>query len=408
AVHEAGADPGLAQVRFGTKGYQALAYAKSALVLRALEAAVGRNGLDDALAAYHRRCAGKGGDLAVFLECLEEAGKEAQEILPWILREGHAHLTMEEVEAAGTGKRVTGKLGSRPCPQGIPTLLPPRVPLRLATGTEEVDLDVLLGQRGDFALGTGDEPVALLVDPEATLPIAHPPIHVFRPVRLTRTDPPDGARDAPYLLQRIRLGFDAPLAPLGPRAYRDLCAGVLERANASGASSPHIGEVDLVEDGRALVLSLLSPLPPDREVLVDLDGLVRDPRGIPVPDATLRFRTVASADGERPRFVRSEPEAGATDVDPGLKRLRIVFSEPMRPGRGYSGAEVAENEKKGWLFPLVGKESSRWEEEGTVLVYDLGATLRPGSRYLLPLRSHFRDLAGNALVDFELKFSTRP
>ncbi|HKB16668.1 MAG TPA: Ig-like domain-containing protein, partial [Planctomycetota bacterium] len=95
-------------------------------------------------------------------------------------------------------------------------------------------------------------------------------------------------------------------------------------------------------------------------------------------------------------------------VDPGLKQIRLFFSEPMRPGRGYSGTEVAENEKKGLLFPLVGRAPSRWEDGGTVLVYELNGPLRSGAQYLLPLRDSFRDLAGNALVEFDLRFSTRP
>jgi peptidase M1-like protein/Big-like domain-containing protein len=408
AVHEAGADPGLAQVVFGTKGYQALAYSKSALVLRSLEAAVGQEALDGALAAYHRRCAGKGSDLTEFLECLEGAGKQSREVLPWIFRDGHAHLALKDVRVSETGRKVSGVLESRPCPKGIPSVLPPRVPVRLTTEKEEVDLDVLLGDRGDFKLGTGGAPAALAVDPEVTAPIAEPPVHVFRPVRLARSDPPEGARDAPYLLERIRLEFDGALSPLGPRAARDIRAAVLERAKAAGADSPFLGGVALEENGRALVLSLKSPLSPDREILVDLDGVLLDARGQPVPDATLRFRTVASADAEPPRVLRSEPASDATEVDPGLKQIRIVFSESMRPGRGYSSTEVAENEKKGWLFPLVGRSPSRWEEGGTVLVYDLSGPLRPGARYLLPLRHLFRDLAGNPLVDFELRFSTRP
>ncbi|MCI0588257.1 MAG: Ig-like domain-containing protein [Planctomycetes bacterium] len=408
AVHEAGADPGLAQVVFGTKGYQGLAYAKSALVLRGLEAAVGRDALDRALAAYHRRCAGKGSELPEFLECLEGAGKEAREVLPWILREGHAHLAFKDVRVDGTEQKISGVLESRPCPKGIPSLLPARVPIRLTTEKEEVDLDVLLGDRGDFKLDTGDSPVALAVDPEATVPIADPPVHVLRPVRLARSDPPDGARDAPYLLERIRLVFDGPLAPIGPGAHEELGGPVTERAKAAGADSPWLGGVSLEEDGRALVLSLKNPLSPDREILVDLDGVLLDARGVPIPEAKVRFRTVASADSEQPQVVRSEPAAGATEVDPGLKQIRIVFSEPMRPGRGYSGTEVAENEKKGLLFPLVGRSPSRWEEGGTVLVYDLSGPLRPGATYLLPLRHLFRDLAGNTLVHYELRFSTRP
>ena len=406
AVHDAGADPAISAVRFGTKAYTALAYGKSALVLRGLEASVGRAPLDASLAEYRRRGAERGGDLGEFVEAVGSAGDGAREFLPWLLRDGHGHLALEEVrEVEG---RVRGVLAARPCPKGIPSVLPRRLPVRRLSVNGETDLEVSLEGGGRFEIDAPDTSVALIVDPEVTLPIADPPVHVFHPARLVRSDPADGAQDVSYLLGQLRLEFDRPLATPGHRALEELRAAVVERASASGAAWPFLRGVDLEEEGRALVLRLYEPLAPGREILLDLDGILLDARGLPVPDATLRFRTVASSDTDRPTVLRSDPPAGATDVDPHRTEIRIVFSEPMRPGRGYSSTEVSTNAKAGWRFPLEGRISSRWEKGGTVLVYELQSLLRPGARYLLPLRGMFRDLAGNALVDFELRFSTHP
>ena len=406
-VHELESDPALAQVGFSTPGYTQLAYSKGALVLRAAEHQLGREAFDAGLRRYLESSRASGGSIDGLLVALFGSVERGSAELPWLVREGHAHLGLADLDGDDTSSSTRGNVVHVPCPEGIPEVALTRIDVRFAGGTEESQVCSFDAQgRAPFAVqGRVD---AILLDEGVHALAAGQRNHTFRGLQLLRSNPAQGAVDVPYLLPRIELEFDRALAPLPAKARARLRSALIEHAQARGAMWPSIAEPRLEQDGKRLVLELTHPLEPGREILVALDGALDDANGIPIAGVALSFHAVNAAENDRPVVIATTPESGSKDVDFDLGLIRIEFSEPMRPGRGYSGTEVREFEQQGWKFPLLPrKHDSYWAEGGRVLVYELSAPLEPGTRYILPLRGAFRDLAGNYLVDFEYRFETR-
>lgn len=396
-VHRTGEDPALARVHFGTPGYSDLAYRKGALVLRHAEHALGREAFDAGLARYVERHRDAPVGLEGFLAAVAGGVAEGRELLPWIHADGHAHVELATSEGAAAAEWTLGE-----CPAGIPSCAPGAIAWEAvpggATGTARFDAGRLR-----VPLPEG-EVAAVLLDPRVTAPLAGAVVLSLRSASLVKSDPEEGAEAVPYLRRSITLELDRPLARLDRDAARALRARAHEAASEAGARAPWLDEPVLSADGRTIELGLKGPLEPDASYLVHLEGLV-DRDGAPVSPVQLRFRTAPRAETERPRVVSTEPASGATDVPADLSEIRIRFSEPMRPGRGYPSDLIRTLEERGLRFPTGILGSSRWEEGGTVLVYDLDAPLEPGVTYVMPLRGSFLDLAANVLEDFDLTFA---
>jgi hypothetical protein len=412
AAHRVGADPALQDVGFDTPGYNDLAYRKGALVVRYAEHALGRDVLDKRLASYVAGFAGGTPGLEDFGAAVAGSVEEAHSLLPWLFEEGHAHvefegIEIESVEAAGGGREATvrGTLHASECPASIPALVPVESTLRFAGPGGTVDRAALLSPTGarSFLEHVPDGPEAILLDPEATFPLAGPAVYAVAQARLVRSEPANGAVDVSFTLEEIVLEFDRELVV--PK-LRDVRGALYNGSKKAKASYPTVGAVRSSSDGRGLVLELTHPLRPGSDVVVDLTGVVADTYGVPV-EASLTFRAAESDDETRPFVVSTVPGAGAGPVELGLGELRITFSEPMAPGRGYKTTTVRENERQGWSFPSGQLGDSRWEDGRKVLVYELKSALEPGTKYTLPLRGTFKDLSGNALVDYDFRFETR-
>jgi RNA polymerase sigma-70 factor (ECF subfamily) len=100
--------------------------------------------------------------------------------------------------------------------------------------------------------------------------------------------------------------------------------------------------------------------------------------------------------------IRTVPEAGQTEVDPGLKEIRVTFSKPMRDG-SWSWVQMSAGS-----FPkLAGQPSFQTDQRTAVLP----VTLDPGRTYVLWLNSppheNFQDRDGRKAVPYLLVFSTR-
>jgi len=129
--------------------------------------------------------------------------------------------------------------------------------------------------------------------------------------------------------------------------------------------------------------------------------------GVPAEPSEIYFTTVG-ADEEtlarvgKPRIVAMDPPNGATDVDPGLREIRVTFDRPMGPDYSWVGG--------GPHFPEVPKgQKPRWVDGGKTCV--LYVRLKPGWHYELGLNSpsfkNFKSAAGVALEPVVYEFSTR-
>lgn len=102
-----------------------------------------------------------------------------------------------------------------------------------------------------------------------------------------------------------------------------------------------------------------------------------------------------------PVVVKTIPEAGAMEVDAGLKEIRVTFSKEMTDG-SWSWSTAGAKDK----FPKGGK--IRYEKDGKTCV--MPVELEPGKEYVLGLNwgkhGNFKDRDGRPAVSYLLVFKT--
>jgi hypothetical protein len=109
----------------------------------------------------------------------------------------------------------------------------------------------------------------------------------------------------------------------------------------------------------------------------------RSALGVATPPSSIYFCTAgatrAVASRVRvPKVVKMVPENGATDVDPGLKMIRVTFDVPMDSGFSWTGG--------GPSYPSVPPgQKPRWSPDGKTCL--LPVELKPGTQYELGLNS---------------------
>ena len=398
-VHKEEVDPALARVTFGVPGYSDLAYAKGPLVLRHAEEVLGRAAFDAGLRRYLDSHRGRMATLQDFLTALFEDAEVGRFLLPWIDRDGHLHLGLDPEGAPG----AAGRWRQVVCPERIAPLRPTHV----SVSERPSGITRRFGWKGDALnlAGIGPDSEALLVDPDVSLAVAGDLHWVRRPVGLVASNPTDGSAGVPHDLPRIALTFDRAISPPDKAGLRSLRAKMRAAAEEDGVRSVFIQAIEPDDDPHRLSVELAT-MNPDREYLVHLAGL-ETVDGIPVGPVRLRFRTAPSADQERPRVIATEPASGAEGVSVDLRQIRIRFSEPMRPGRGYKTSLLRVFRAQGLHFPGDALGNSHWEEDGTLLVYALDSPLDPGLNYIMPLRgTSFLDHSANPLEEFDLRFRT--
>jgi hypothetical protein len=117
------------------------------------------------------------------------------------------------------------------------------------------------------------------------------------------------------------------------------------------------------------------------------------------PSLLLAVVFTAAAAAEPPKVIKTVPESGARDVDPGLKELRIIFDQPMSP----DGMSIVGGGPK---FPKLGNEK-RWEDPRTFV---FKWELEPDHDYWLSVNSErftkFRGVNGEPCVPYPLSFHT--
>lgn len=104
-----------------------------------------------------------------------------------------------------------------------------------------------------------------------------------------------------------------------------------------------------------------------------------------------------------PVVVQTEPRAGAADVDPATKEIRVTFSKPMRAG-SWSWVQISPES-----FPRANGQPSYQPDQRTAV---LPVALEPGKTYAIwlndPPHENFQDQAGRKALRYLLVFSTRP
>ena len=109
-----------------------------------------------------------------------------------------------------------------------------------------------------------------------------------------------------------------------------------------------------------------------------------------------------SIQGLQPVVVKTIPESGSLDVDPGLTEIRVTFSKEMQD--------------KSWSCVTLSKET--FPPTAGDPKYDVGkrtfvlpVKLEPGRTYALMLNSekytNFKDVKGNSALPYLLIFETR-
>jgi RNA polymerase sigma-70 factor (ECF subfamily) len=104
-----------------------------------------------------------------------------------------------------------------------------------------------------------------------------------------------------------------------------------------------------------------------------------------------------------PVVIKTIPEAGSSDIAPGMVEIRITFSKPMRD--------------KSWSFTLLnGKKNApqdvtnlRFEDDGRTFV--TLAKLEPNTTYACTANStnhkNFKDTDGNSALPYLIVFKTK-
>jgi RNA polymerase sigma-70 factor (ECF subfamily) len=109
--------------------------------------------------------------------------------------------------------------------------------------------------------------------------------------------------------------------------------------------------------------------------------------------------TVATAP---PVVVKTIPQAGTADVDPGLKTIKVTFSKDMEDG-GWSWVQLSDES-----FPKTDGKPSYEKDKRTCV---LPVKLEPGKAYALWLNSekfgNFKDADGRSAVPYLLVFETK-
>lgn len=103
-----------------------------------------------------------------------------------------------------------------------------------------------------------------------------------------------------------------------------------------------------------------------------------------------------------PVVVKTVPEAGAADVDPGLTEIKVTFSKAMQDG-SWSWSTLSKES-----FPKLDGKPKYLEDQRTCVV---SVALEPGKTYAIWLNSpkfkNFKDAGGQPAVPYLLVFKTK-
>ncbi len=103
-----------------------------------------------------------------------------------------------------------------------------------------------------------------------------------------------------------------------------------------------------------------------------------------------------------PSVVKTVPQSGAVDVDPGLDRISVTFSKDMMDGN-WSWTQISDA-----TFPKMNGKPEYLDDKRTCV---LNVELEPGKTYVTWLNSarygNFKDTDGRSAVPYLLVFQTK-
>ena len=121
--------------------------------------------------------------------------------------------------------------------------------------------------------------------------------------------------------------------------------------------------------------------------------------GFTAPARKAEDLTIATAP---PVVVKTVPQAGAADVDPGLRTIKVTFSKDMLDGN-WSWVQLSDES-----FPKVDGKPEYEKDKRTCV---LPVKLEPGKAYTIWLNSekfeNFKDADGRPAVPYLLVFETK-
>lgn len=103
-----------------------------------------------------------------------------------------------------------------------------------------------------------------------------------------------------------------------------------------------------------------------------------------------------------PVVIKTEPQSGQSDIDPGKREISVTFSKPMRDG-DWSWTQLS-----GASFPTKRGEPHFLPDQRTCV---LPVSLEPGKTYAIgfnmPPFQNFQDLEGRKALPYLLVFKTK-
>jgi len=214
-----------------------------------------------------------------------------------------------------------------------------------------------------------------------------------------QTTPVAGTTDADPTLTEIRVEFDQPMHD-GSWSWV-----------GGGPKYPETTGAPRYESEQVAVLPV--QLEPEHEYQLSVNSSryknFVSQNGVSATPYVLEFTTGPWPDGveppplpEAPKVVTTVPQAGAMEVDPALREIRVVFDQPMQD-RSWSW--VGGGDK----FPGVEGEMPRYETE---FIAVLPVSLEPNHDYWLSINStkftNFRSREGEAATPYVIEFRTGP
>jgi len=104
-----------------------------------------------------------------------------------------------------------------------------------------------------------------------------------------------------------------------------------------------------------------------------------------------------------PSVVKTVPQAGDADVDPGLKEITVTFSKNMKTNRMWAVCQISKE-----TFPQTAGQIHYLSDQRTCV---MPVKLEPGKTYVVWFNrgrfNSFRDTENNPSVPYLLVFSTR-
>jgi len=210
------------------------------------------------------------------------------------------------------------------------------------------------------------------------------------PPKVVEATPDNGATDVDPTLKEMRIVFDQDMNPRGVSVV------------GTGPTFPGAqGKMPKWEDARTCLIPI--QLGPNREYKLSINSErfkgFQNTNGEPAEPYPIEFKT-GDFKTPPPRVIQAIPDNGATDVDPELKEIRVVFDQDMNRNMfSWVGG--------GPTYPGDPKKRARWLDARTCV---LPVALKPNREYWVSVNSdkfqNFQNTLGQPAVPYPIAFKT--